>query len=180
MLVLEIVLIRHHASFVTRLYPKSEVKSIDISMNFKTWVEDQEMSLGGMSPELMINRGSDTPASDEVKRTNMQPQVDAKEPELAKDADRVSAIDAGLEHLDTVLPQQSEAGSKTSQFKKIWSRFKQKWDQIKQGKADQEQEDIGLGASTGDPRYLQAMQQHPNMVPSSGSQIHGPGTFGQE
>lgn len=149
-------------------------------MDFKTWIEEQEVSLGGMSPELMINRGSETPASDEVKRTNMQPQVDAQEPKLAKDADRVSAIDAGLEHLDSVLPQQSEAGTKTSQFKKMWSEFKRKWDKIKMDKEVPPQEETGLGAATGDPRYLQSMQQHPNMIPSNGSQLSGPGTFGQQ
>jgi len=149
-------------------------------MSFKTWIEDQEMSLGGMSPELMINRGSETPASDEVKRTNMQPQVDAQEPKLAKDADRISAIDAGLEHLDSVLPQQAEAGTKTSQFKKMWSDFKRKWDKVKMDKEVPPQEETGLGMATGDPRYLQAMKQHPNMIPSNGSQMAGPGTFGQE
>jgi len=149
-------------------------------MNFKLWIEEQEMSLGGMSPELMINRGSDTPASDEVKRTNMQPQVDAKEPELVKDADRISAIDAGIEHLDKIIPQKTETGTKTSQFKKIWSDLKRKWDRIKIDQKSPDQEDVGLGLATGDQNYLQAMQQHPNMIPSNGYQIHGPGTFGQQ
>lgn len=148
-------------------------------MNFKTWVEDQEMSLGGMSPELMTNRGSNTPASDEVKRTNMQPQVDAQEPKLAKDVDQVSAIDAGIEHLDNAVPQETQQGSKSNEFKKMWTRFKQKWDKVKMNKETPPQEEEGLGSATGDPRYLKAMQQHPNMTPSSNYQIHGPGTFGQ-
>ena len=114
-------------------------------MKFKIWVEDQEMSLGGMSPELMANRGSDTPASDEVKRTNMQPQVDAEEPKLAKDADRVSAIDSGIEHLDKILPPKTEGGTRTSQFKKMWSDFKRKWDRVKMDQPPQDPEDVGLG-----------------------------------
>ena len=148
-------------------------------MSFKTWIEDQEMSLGGMSPELMSNRGSDTPASDEVKRTNMQPQVDAQEPKLAKDVDNVSAIDAGIEHLEKILPQETEAGSRTNAFKKMWSQFKQKWDKVKMNKEVPPQEETGLGQATGDPKYLKAMQQHPNMIPTSGYQMSGPGTFGQ-
>jgi hypothetical protein len=149
-------------------------------MSFKTWIEDQQMSLGGMSPEMMTNRGSETPASDEVKRTNMQPQVDAQEPKLAKDVDRVSAIDAGIEHLDNNLPKETDEGSKSSEFKKIWSKLKRKWDKIKMDQKDPSQEENGLGMATGDPRYLQSMQQHPNMVPTSGSQMAGPGTFGQQ
>jgi hypothetical protein len=148
-------------------------------MSFKTWIEEQEMSLGGMSPELMMNRGSETPASDEVKRTNMQPQVDAEEPKSAKDADRISAIDAGLEHLDSILPNKSEAGTKTRQFRKIWSDLKKKWDHIKMKNDIPSQEDTGLGNTIGNTRYIQSMQQHPNMVPSNAHQISGPGIFGQ-
>ena len=148
-------------------------------MSFRTWIEDQEMSLGGMSPELMSNRGSDTPASDEVKRTNMQPQVDAQEPKLAKDVDRVSAIDAAIEHLDKVVPQESDAGSRTRAFKNMWSQFKRKWDKVKMNKETPPPEETGLGQATGDQKYLKAMQQHPNMIPTNGYQINGPGTFGQ-
>ena len=148
-------------------------------MSFKTWIEDQEMSMGGMSPELMTNRGSEAPASDEVKRTNMQPQVDAQEPKLAKDVDRVSAIDAGIEHLEKVLPQETDEGSKSNEFKKLWSQLKEKWDKVKMDNKAPSPEDIGLGMATGDQKYLQSMQQHPNMVPTNGSQMAGPGTFGQ-
>jgi len=149
-------------------------------MNFKTWIEDQEMSLGGMSPEMMTNRGSETPASDEVKRTNMQPQVDAQEPKEAKDVDSVSAIDSGIEHLEKILPQETDEGSKSNEFKKLWSQFKEKWDHIKMDKNDQSQEKTGLGMATGDPRYLQSMKQNPNMAPTSDAQLAGPGIFGNQ
>lgn len=39
-------------------------------MNFKTWIENYKL----------FNRGSKTPASDETIRTNMQPQIDSKQP----------------------------------------------------------------------------------------------------
>lgn len=147
-------------------------------MNFKTWIEDQEMSLGGMSPELMVNRGSNTPASDEVKRTNMQPQVDAKEPKLAQDTDRVSAIDAGIEHLEKLVPQEG-GGSKVNDFRKMWDELKKKWDSVKMDKGP-DQDTEGLGSATGDPQYLKAMSQHPNMVPTDNHQLGGPGTFGAQ
>ena len=60
--------------------------------NFKQWMED-EASLGAASPEMappMVNKNADTTASDEVKRTNLQPQVDSQEIETKskKEQDR--------------------------------------------------------------------------------------------
>jgi hypothetical protein len=141
---------------------------------FKNWFEDA--GLGGMSPELMSDRGSSTPGSDEVRRTNLQPQVDAQETPQAKDQDRVLAIDADLEHLEKNLPDKSKEPSKTNEFRKLWDDLKEKWDKIKMNKAPQGQE--GLGSTGGDPQYLQAMQQSPNMMPASNRNFpHGPGTF---
>lgn len=144
-------------------------------MSFKIWIEDQEVSLGGMSPEVMVGRGSDTPASDEVKRTNLQPQVDAQEPE-SSNSDQIAAIDSGLAHLEKEMPQNSE-DDKVNEFKKLWDNMKRKWDAVKTKKSPPQEEE-GLGVATGDPRYLQAMQNAPNMVPARDNQPHGPGIMG--
>jgi hypothetical protein len=141
---------------------------------FKNWLEDA--GLGGMSPELMSDRGSNTPGSDEVKRTNLQPQVDAQDSPEAKDQDRVLAIDSEIEHLEKNLPDKSKEPSPTNEFRKLWDDLKLKWDKIKMNKVPQGQE--GLGSTGGDPGYLTAMQQAPNMVPASDRNFpHGPGTF---
>lgn len=139
--------------------------------NFKIWMES-EPSLGAGVPEMQ-DRGSDTPASDEVKRTNLQPQVDAQEPEAAREQDQIAAIDSDIEHLEEKLPH--ESGPKINQFRKLWDNLKQKWDKIKM---DQEvhPEEQGLGDSAGDPKFLKAMQQFPNMMPISNQ--HGGGIFG--
>lgn len=151
--------------------------------NFKTWFEDQGTSLNAGFPELQ-NRGSNTPASDEVKRTNLQPQVDAQTPEAKghKEKDKLLAIDSELERVDVNLPS-GKQGSKVNQFRQIWNKMKAKWDNVKMSDdeaPEQDQEGQGLGTAMGDPKYLQQMQSHPNMVPSPGSQgPHGPGIFGQ-
>lgn len=144
-------------------------------MNFKTWIENE--TLGTMSPEMMTNRGSDTPASDEVKRTNLQPQVDSQEP-TEGNGDEVSAIDAAIEHLEKDLPPDSES-DKINDFKKLWTKMKEKWDRIKMQQPEPSESE-GLGNSTGDEHYLNNMKQHPNMIPAGNFQIHGPGTFGQQ
>lgn len=149
-------------------------------MKFKIWIEN-EASLGASTPEMAppaVNRGTGTPASDEVKRTGLQPQVDAK---TANDdsQDDILAIDAKIEDMDLELPDNEHEGSKINQFKKLWSQLKEKWDQIKMSQEKPDPSDQGFGDMT-DPEYDQMMQAHPNMVPVSQDQgPHGPGIFGQ-
>jgi len=114
-------------------------REIDNSiMNFKNWVE-QEASLGGRFPEigpLPVNRGSDTPASDGVKRTGLQPQVDAQElnTKSHKEQDNVLAIDSGMEHMDTALPDGDDTDTpKINRFKKLWDELKEKWEERPHG-----------------------------------------------
>jgi hypothetical protein len=149
-------------------------------MNFKIWIEE-EASLNGRFPEigpLPVNRGSETPASDEVKRTNLQPQVDAQEPKSAE-SDQISAIDSGLEHMDSTLPDGDDADlPKTNKFKSMWKQLRDEWERIKMSD-DVAAEKDGLGTAQ-DDEYSTMMQQHPNMVPVGTDQgPHGPGTFGQ-
>lgn len=149
-------------------------------MNFKHWIE-QEASLNNGIPEIgapAVNNGSETPASDEVKRTNLQPQVDAQEPKSAE-SDQVLAIDSEIEHMDSGLPDGDDADTpKTNQFKTLWKQFRDEWERIKMSD-DQASEKSGLGTAH-DDEYTNMMQQHPNMVPVGTDQgPNGPGTFGQ-
>jgi len=154
--------------------------------NFKQWMED-EASLGAASPEMappMVNENTGTTASDEVKRTNLQPQVDSQEIETKskKEQDRILAIDSDIEHMDMGLPDGDDADTpKINKFKQMWDDLKQNWDQIKMAdEIPDDGEDEGLGNDGGDEEYLKMMQQHPNMVPQTGQnqQQQGPGTFG--
>ena len=154
-------------------------------MNFRHWIEN-EAGFGGNMPEMMppmVNKGSDTPASDEVKRTNLQPQVDAQEIDTKskKEQDRILAIDSDIEHMDASLPDGDDSDTpKINKFKQMWDELKEKWERVKMGDDDENfSQDDGLGDSDDEP-YRNTMSQHPNMAPVGGEQgPHGPGIFGQ-
>jgi len=133
-----------------------------------------------MTPEMsppMVNRGNDAPASDEVKRTGLQPQVDAQDIETKeKDQDRLLAIDSGIEHLEKTLPEDDDP--KVNQFRELWKELKKKWEAIKMNDEPPSPEEHGLG-DMDDPDYVNTMQQHPNMALTGDQQPHGPGIFGQ-
>lgn len=137
---------------------------------FQTWRVIRENSVNAGFPEIM-QKGGDTPASDEVKRTNLQPQVDAQELQTKgkKEQDRILAIDGELERIDANLPSDDEDSDKVNEFKKLWDKMKKKWDAIKMSddktQVEEPEDKGGLGSNMGDPNYLQTMQQHPNMVP---------------
>ena len=151
------------------------------AMKFKTWVES-EGSLGSGTPEMMsppINNGSETPASDEVKRTGLQPQVDAHS-QADKEKDSVSAVDSEIAHLDNSLPETDDDTPKMNQFKQLWDQLKQKWEKIKMNQEQpEENQETGLGNAKND-KFTQTMRQFPNMMPMSPQSPGqgGPGTFG--
>ena len=146
-------------------------------MNFKIWIEN-EASLGSGTPEMGGNRGSSTPASDAVMQTGLQPQVDSQEIDTQsnRENDAILAVDSEIEHMDMNIPDGDDADTpKMNQFKKIWDELKAAWDHIKMGD-QQPPPEGGLGTDMGDPKYLQMMQQNPNMVPGSDrGQMGGPG-----
>ena len=152
-------------------------------MKFKIWVEEEAASMGAMIPELKPggNRESGAPASDQVKQTGLQPQVDAQEisTKSKREQDAILAIDSDIEHMSTNLPQGDDNDTpKINKFKEMWEEMKEIWDQIKMSD-DLGQQDDALGDAE-DRDYTDMMQDHPNMVPASGDEQgpHGPGTFG--
>jgi predicted component of type VI protein secretion system len=153
-------------------------------MNFKLWIET-EASLGSGTPEMvpgLVNRGSDTPASDEVKRTGMQPQVDSQEVRTKEkdEQDKLMAVDAGIQRLDSEIPEApAEDFPKISRFKELWKKLKDEWDNIKMGKGPEQPQEPGLAFDGGDQKYTDMMRQFPNMVPAADKVPHGPGIFGQ-
>ena len=152
-------------------------------MSFKNYLEN-EGSLGAAMPEMsppMVNKGTGTTASDEVKRTNMQPQVDAQEltAKIDKDHDGVLAIDSEIEHMDNSLPKGDNDTHKINQFRTMWDQLKTQWDSIKTSDNQPATNGDGLGITQGSDTYRNMMQQNPNMVPMPDTQqLQGPGTFG--
>jgi hypothetical protein len=143
---------------------------------------ESEAALGSnmsyLATPSMDNRGSDTPASDEVKRTGLQPQVDSQEigTKAKKDQDKIMAIDATIQRFDNELPkgESEEDGPKFNKFKWLWDKFKKKWEEIKvRDESPVPGEDNGLASTLPDKNYIDTMQQHPNMVPEVPNQ--GPG-----
>lgn len=154
-------------------------------MKFSVWLE-AEASLNAGMPEILpdVNRGTNTPASDEVKRTGLQPQVDSQEIHTNEkdEQDKIQAIDGALKRFDNEIPQGKTDISKLNKFKKMWDQLKEKWEDIKLGEKEEKvpDPDNGLGTATGNKNYINMMQQHPNMVPVGQENYpHGPGIFGQ-
>ena len=152
-------------------------------MNFKIWIKN-EASLGATAniPDIQppthspVNQGGDAVASDEVKRTGLQPQVDAKTANGDDNQDDLLAIDAKIEDMETELPETDSP--KLNQFRSLWDEFKAKWDEIKMTDEPKDPSEQGFGDME-DPEYDQTMRDHPNMVPVSSDQgPHGTGIFG--
>lgn len=147
-------------------------------MKFKIWFETD--SPLGVNAPFANNRGSDSPASDEVKRTGLQPQVDSQEIETKQknDQDKILAIDGQMKRFEVEIPT---GEGKVKKFKSLWDKFKEKWDEIKMKDEtpDEGGLDNGLANTTGDSDYVNNMQQHPNMVPTNQNQLAaGPGNYG--
>lgn len=147
---------------------------------------EAEAGMGSNMPDMLAsispNRGSDTPASAEVKRTGLQPQVGAQEIHTKqKDRqDKIQAIDSAVQHFDKDLPgnEDGDEDSKINKFKKLWGDLKQKWEDLKMDQDDEGDDSGGLGDDNGDEKYTSTMRQNPNMVPAPQQMPAGPGVFG--
>ena len=134
-------------------------------MSFKDYLEQEGGSLGSSSPEMsppMVNKGAGATASDEVKRTNLQPQVDAQEllAKTDKEHDKILAVDSEIEHMDNNLPTGDQETQKINKFRDLWDQFKVHWETIKQQDNQVTGSDgaEGLGQTQGSERYRQAYQ----------------------
>jgi len=131
---------------------------------FKLWLEEFDSS---------------TPASDEVKRTGLQPQVDRDiHAKSGEGADLIGAIDGNIDRINVILPEKDAAPTKVNKFMDLWQSFKDQWETIKQSDSENGEEDAGLADTEGNKKYLDMMKQNPNMVPQSPNVPAGPGTFG--
>ncbi len=139
-------------------------------MNFRTWIE-MEAGLNSGFPELAVNRGTNTPASDAVRRTGLQPQVDSEEihTDQKDEQDKIQAIDGAIQRADSEMPQgKQEGNAKLTKFKDMWEKLKATWEDLKIEKDSNpgEVESNGLGSTKGDEQMIQMMQQNPNAGPN--------------
>jgi hypothetical protein len=130
-----------------------------------------------MAPLTDFSQESPTPASDEVKRTGLQPQVDAQNinTKSKSEQDKIGAIDGQLERITNMLSSISEEQyPKLSQFKNLWDELTQSWEQIKF--SDENGEDDGLGSHKPNQKLIDDMKQNQPLPRDETPQ--GPGTFG--
>lgn len=150
---------------------------------FYKWVEDQQNQSDQPNPdENQAGMGqADTSASDEVKRTNLQPQIGTdKIAKNSADIDSLMAIDSKIQHFDSdikdVLRDDSESAH---QLKGLWSDLRSRWKEFKQKKENSvDNGDYGLGSEGGDSGYRKQMYDHPNATPPQDEVPPGPGTLG--
>lgn len=144
-----------------------------MAMKFRSWVE-ADSGLGTIP--FSVNKGSATPASDEVKRTGLQPQVDSQEIETREkdETDKILALDSKIKDFENEIPTGNSTNNpKVNKFKNLWEKLKEKWDQIK----SEEDEDSphnpadGLGSNPGDQKIVKTMQQNPNAVLTTQTQV---------
>jgi hypothetical protein len=138
---------------------------------FLKWIEDYQADMGQSS----------TSASDEVLRTNLQPQLGTEK--IAKnsaDLDSLLAIDGKLQQFDTDVKSALKDDSESAQtFNQLWRDFRSKWKEFKEKKqSSTDNSDYGLGSNGGDQGYKQMMQDHPNAVPPQDEMPPGPGMMG--
>lgn len=143
--------------------------------NFRNWLQNEHGDFPNLGNPM---DNGDSPASGEVKRTGLQPQVDAQDIETKSksEQDKIGALDAQMERISDIISNvDDDQHKKLGQFKLMWDEFVEAWETIKFG--DNGSDDgSGLGSHTPDENLLDIMKQnqplpHDN-VPA------GPGIFG--
>ena len=121
----------------------------------------------------------DAPASGEVQRTGLQPQVDAQDIKTKSKAesDKIGALDAQMERITDIISNvDDEQGPKLVQFKQMWNQLMDAWETIKFGDDGAADDGSGLGTHTPNDNLINNMKQ--NQPLPQDNVPNGPGTFG--
>jgi len=135
-------------------------------MRFRIWLEDE------ISNQAMTS----APASSEVIKTGLQPQVDAKEIKTKQkdEHDVLLAVDGHVQRIKSATEDiGKDKGEKAMKVKDFCRKFVDGWEKLKSG-GEEEQDVQGFGGPN--PQQMQFMKQNqplPEMPRAS-----GPGTFG--
>lgn len=138
-------------------------------MSFKIWLENEiDGQPSGMEPP-----------SGEVKRTGLQPQVDAQEIKTKEkeETDKLMAIDGHMQRIQTVIDGLDVNHSdKLRALKKFGQGMLDDWDRFKTQGDTNELGDMGLGEFNPSPNKVRWMMD--NQPLPEDPRISGPGTFG--
>lgn len=119
---------------------------------FKHWFYENEVSTAQQDA---------APASSEVLRTGMQPQVDAQETKTSQkeDHDKMMAIDSQIQR---ILGMVGGSGTeKMTAIKKFCNQMAEEWERVKKGATEPpESNSGGLGGLTPNPKQIQFMQNN--------------------
>ena len=95
-------------------------------MKFKIWIENE---IDGRSADMM-------PASAEVIKTGLQPQIDSKEISTTQkdEHDKMQALDGHFQRIEVIIPTlKSPDSPKLRRIERFCKAVLSKWEEIKQG-----------------------------------------------
>ena len=127
-------------------------------IEFQTWLNER-----GEAPQLGGLVDDSTPASGEVKRTGLQPQVDAQDIKTKSKAeqDKIGAIDAELERIQEILGTVDDLNHpKLGQFKAMWNDMLDQWENIKFSDDMGTTDANGLGSDAPNPYQIDMMKRN--------------------
>lgn len=133
--------------------------------DFITWIENN------------LDQQMDTPASAEVIRTGIQPQVGmedmSKRDEI--DHDEIMGLDSHVRRLSELVRRMKSRGEKAKKLQKLTESFIQQWEKISMGDLGGSSEDNGLGDAEASEDQLNFMKDNQPLPepPRSGDAIPG-------
>lgn len=122
-------------------------------MKFKMWLENE---MDGTSDGF-------APASAEVQRTGLQPQVDSQEIQTKEKEhhDKLMGLDSQMQRIRTIIDQMDIAGSKKLKRARDFCReMVDQWDKLKTEDDSKGMGDMGLGAFNPNQKQVQWMQDN--------------------
>ena len=119
-------------------------------MEFRTWIENE---IDGKAADM-------APASSEVIKTGLQPQVDAKDIKTRQkdEHDKLMALDGHFQRIATIIPSLTGDSDKLKTIARFCKKVMAKWEELK---SDDAAGDIQAPAFTNpDPSRVDWMKQN--------------------
>jgi hypothetical protein len=138
-------------------------------MSFRIWLENEiDGKMDGLAP-----------ASAEVRKTGLQPQVDAQEIRTKQkdENDKLMAVDGHMQRIQAVIDGLDVSQSpKLQALKQFCQDTLDRWSQFKTRKEPGEEGDMGLGEFNPSQKRVQWMMD--NQPLPEDPRMAGPGIFG--
>jgi hypothetical protein len=128
-------------------------------MRFRTWIES----------DYRTQQMDAFPASAEVIRSGLQPQVDSEEIDTDEKAenDKIGAIDAGMQRLVSMVDGMDVRTAKMKKIKELLKDFDAKWSRIAATTPPREEDGLGSHEPTDDELNYRRANQPPPADPGT-------------